>query len=240
MLNVTFFGVRATPLGADQPPSRYGGQGPCVALEVPEGDAILLDLGTGAARWAATVTGDRPVRVSALVTRAHRDHVAGLPLFEGEVFGPPPGRDAVGSRWVVVEDEDLAVGDAKVTVRSVPHAEPVNGYRVEWQGVTVAYVSVQQGPPAFDTVAEEVLELAEGADLLVHGGSGGAPIDYPLLVARQGGARVLALCGHRLDQDDDALDRIMVGARRTAARLGVDEVLVAAEGTTVSFERGVE
>ncbi|HEV3400929.1 MAG TPA: hypothetical protein VG078_03825, partial [Acidimicrobiales bacterium] len=82
--------------------------------------------------------------------------------------------------------------------------------------------------------AAEVLELADGVDLLVHDGPG----DAALLVAQEAGARILALSGHRPEESDETLDRVLLDVRRTATRLGVDEVLVASEGTTVSFEGG--
>jgi hypothetical protein len=225
VLNVTFFGVRASARG-EGAPSRYGVHGRCVALEVPDGDALLLDLGTGAGAWAATVEPGRPSRAHALLTRAHPDHLAGLPLFAGEVLGPPPGHGPGGARWTAVDDEDLAVGDAKVAVRRGPDPDLVNGYRVEWQGVAVAYVR-----------AQHPLELVDGADLVVLDPSGHSTVEDALMVACQAGARRVALFAHPTEREDDDLDGLVVRARGAAARLGIDEVLVAAEGTTVSFER---
>ena len=254
MLNVTFFGVRASALAEGHAASRYGRHGPCVALEVPEGDAIVFDLGTGAGRWAATFDTGPPRSAHAFLSRAHPDHLAGLPYVDGagrlEVLGPPPGHGPDGLRWVAVEAEDLAVGDAEVAVRPVPHAEHVNGYRVEWHGVTVAYVGVHQAPPGLDTVAREVRELASAADLLVHDAcltaaewathstSGHSTVDYALAVARDAGARRLALFGHAPWREDGDLDVVLDEARGAGSGAGVEEVLVAAEGTTVSFERG--
>lgn len=240
MLNVTFFPA-------------------CVALEVPGEEPVLLDLGTGLVAWVRTLDDHRPMRARALLTRAHLDHLAGLSLVgqalaaEGarlDVYGPSrdggrlsravaaalgpgpvPGGDI---RFVGVDEEELAVGDAKVTVRRAPHPDQANGYRVDWQGVSVAYLGAHQQPPGRDTVAHEVLELADGADLLVHDSS---TVDYAVLVAREAGARCLALLDHRPDRDDAGRGRILAGARRTAERLGVPEVLAGAGGTTVSFER---
>ncbi|MDQ4068373.1 MAG: MBL fold metallo-hydrolase, partial [Actinomycetota bacterium] len=193
-------------------------------------------------------------RTHVLVTRAHPDHLNGLAWVGDDdgldVWGPPPGHGGDGFRWAAVDGEELALGDAKVAVRPVPHAERVNGYRVEWQGVTVAYLGVHQAPPALDTVAPEVRELASGADLLVHDAcltadewatqstSGHSTVDYALLVAREAGVCRLALFGHAPWREDDELDLILGEARAAASCAGVEEVLVAAEGTTVSFERG--
>jgi len=154
---------------------------------------------------------------------------------------------------IAVDDEELVVGDAKVTVRPVPTSPaittgPSNGYRLEWEGVSLAYVSDHQPPAGLDTVAQEVLELAEGVDVLIHdarrsttmwgqrSAEGHSTVDYAVLVAREAGARCLALFHHDPDHDDDQIDRLLAGARRTAERLGVDEVIAAAEGVTLSFQ----
>lgn len=268
MVNVTFHGVRGSSPAAGGGTQRYGAHTACVAVEVPKREPILLDLGTGLRRWAATrdspATPARsaPSRVHALLTHVHAGQVEGRPTVRDleaagarfDVYGPRPElRRSVGTsdglRVVGVEDEELAVGDAKVMVRSVPNDRPTNGYRLEWEGVTVAYVSDHQAPPGRDTVSNGVLELADRVDLLIHDArlspstwrdrpdDGHSTVDYAVLVAREAGARCLALFHHHPDHDDDQIDRLLAGARRTAERLGVDEVIAAAEGTTVSFER---
>ena len=60
------------------------------------------------------------------------------------------------------------MGRARVMVRPVPHCGPTVGYRVEWAGATVTYISDHQAPVDLDSVADSVLELAEGADVLIH------------------------------------------------------------------------
>lgn len=241
MLNVTFFGTRGAAPAAPERSGRYGTHTACVALEVPRRDPLLCDLGTGAHEWAAVLAPGSPPRASVLLSHLGPDHVSGLAFLdpaELAMFGPPTGRGALGDvRYTCVEDEELTVGDAEVTVRSVPHEGAANGYRIEWEGIRVAYVGDHRPPPALDTVAPGVLELADGADLLVHDAGGRSTVEYALLVAREAGARCLALFRHDPGRDDDDLDRILAGARRRAEVMGVDEVLVAAEGTTVSFER---
>jgi phosphoribosyl 1,2-cyclic phosphodiesterase len=220
-----------------------------------------------------------PLRAAVLVSHLHWGHVQGLPDFAPlehpgtvlDVFGPRPDEgplarlvaDTLGPPWFrerldgkpgtvrfnEVRHEELPIGRAKVTVRSVPHGMAVtNGYRVEWDGVTVAYVSDHDPPPGLDEVPEDVLELAAGADLLIHDAQlsaadwpgraevGHSTVGYAVLVAREAGARRLALFHHAPDRDDDELDRLLEVARRSADRLGVDEVLSAYEGLTVSLE----
>ncbi|HEX3394388.1 MAG TPA: MBL fold metallo-hydrolase [Acidimicrobiales bacterium] len=270
MLKLTFHGVRASAPAPGRVTRRYGLRTPCVAIEVEGREPVLLDLGTGVGRWVSSLDRGAPVplvpsRVHALVTRVDSGHLEGRPALgpleahgtRVDVYGPwPPGgrraRPGQHARMIPVDDEDLVVGDAKVMVRPVPTspttaAGPTNGYRLEWEGASVAYVSDHQASARLDTVAQEVLELAEGVDLLIHdarlstamwadrSGDGHSTVDYAVLVAREAGARCLALFNHDPDHDDDQIDRLLAGARRGAERLGVDEVIAATEGATLSF-----
>ncbi len=148
-------------------------------------------------------------------------------------------------RFRAVADTDLVVGDAKVTVRSVPHVGDTNGYRVELGGASVAYVSDHQQPVGAGTdVPAGVLELADGVDLLIHDAQytsaefaekshwGHCTVEYAVEVARRAGARRLALFHHDPGHDDDAVDAILSDAVAAARGSGV-EVLAAAEGLTV-------
>jgi phosphoribosyl 1,2-cyclic phosphodiesterase len=259
---------------------RYGGNTACVALEIPGSEPVVLDLGTGLRFFGDTQPHDGSFRAHALVTHLHWDHVQGLPFCvpinrEGaqlDVYGPPqegltlaeafeefmrppyfPVRigELIGDiRFHTVDDSDFAVGDAKVRARYVPHVGPTFGYRVEFGGVSVAYISDHQQPLDGHTIAAEVLELADGADLLIHDAQytdeefrlkshwGHCTVDYALQVAREAGVRRLALFHHDPSHADRDIDRILEQARVRAAELGVPEVIAAAEGLTVSF--GVE
>ncbi|MGI8777861.1 MAG: MBL fold metallo-hydrolase [Acidimicrobiales bacterium] len=271
-MNVTFHGVRGSAPAAGRATRRYGAHTACVAVEAPKSETILLDLGTGVDRWVATLDPTalgraEQWRVHAFLTRADAGHLEGRPALRAleaeyarvDVYGPAQGkarsdRMSENLRVIGVEDEELAVGDAKVVVRSVPAsrvtgAGSTNGYRLERGDVSLAYVGTHQASAGLDTVSQGVLELADGVDLLIHDArlstamwqdrydDGHSTVDYAVLVAREAGARRLALFHHDPDHGDDQIDALLAGARRTAERLGVDEVFAAAEGTTVSFER---
>ena len=169
-MNVNFFGVRGSTPCACRDLARYGGNTACVALEAPGHDPLVLDLGTGLRFWGETQPQDGSFRGSALVTHLHWDHVQGLPFFVPvlrpgarlDVYGPPPEgmsleaafREFLRPPFFPVEidalngeitfhdllDDDVVVGDAKVMSRSVPHVGRTAGYRVEFAGVTVAYI----------------------------------------------------------------------------------------------------
>jgi phosphoribosyl 1,2-cyclic phosphodiesterase len=140
---------------------------------------------------------------------------------------------------------------ATITVADVPHVGPTVGYRVERGGASVAYVSDHQQPGcgAFE-VSDAVVALCEGVDLLIHDAQytddefvakadwGHCTVDYAVEVAARAGARRLALFHHDPLHHDAALDHLGEQAARAAARRGVAEVLVAAEGMKVSLGSG--
>jgi len=267
----------STPCSCDAN-RRYGGNTACVALEVPGEEPIVLDLGTGLRFWGETQPDDGTFRATALVTHIHWDHVQGLPFFVPalkpgarlDIYGPPDEglsleaafdefmrppffpvrvRDLLGEIvFHDLVDADIPIGNAKVRARSVPHTGSTNGYRVEWGGASVAYISDHQSPAVDghegDTIAESVLELCDGVDVLIHDAQywasewtakrdwGHCTADYAARVARESGARRLVLFHHDPGHDDAEVDRML---QHVQADAGVDEVIAAAEGLTISL-----
>jgi ribonuclease BN (tRNA processing enzyme) len=145
-------------------------------------------------------------------------------------------------------DEVVDVHGAKVTAATVPHVGPTVGYRVEFDGVSVAYISDHQQPGVGSTeVAPSVLDLCEGVDLLIHDAQfddeefalrhdwGHCTSDYAIEVAARAGAKRLALFHHDPSHCDVRLDQLAERAAEQGARRGLDEVITAAEGLTLSF-----
>jgi phosphoribosyl 1,2-cyclic phosphodiesterase len=184
------------------------------------------------------------------------EHGTSLADAFGEFMRPPyfPVRvsDLAGDfQFHTLDDGDHAVGDAKVRVRQVPHVGATNGYRVEMDGVSVAYVPDHQQPldGSFD-VAESVLELCDGVDLLIHDAQytpvefeakahwGHCTVEYAVRVAAQSGARRLALFHHDPDHDDVMVDRLLDGARGLQDAGQLAEVIAAYEGLTIALSAG--
>ena len=276
-MNVNFFGVRGSTPCACRDLARYGGNTACVAIEAPGHDPVVFDLGTGLRFWGETQPQDGTFRGSALVSHMHWDHVQGLPFFVPvlrpgarlDIYGPPTETmsleeafheflrppffpveiDALDGEIVFHDlfDEKVVVGDAKVTSRPVPHVGITAGYRVEYAGATVAYVSDHQAPPdGSPDVADSVLDLADGVDLLIHDAQytgeefaakadwGHCTIDYALNVAAQAGVERLALFHHDPSHDDDTLDGLAKAAAARGEAMGI-EVIAAYEGLTIAF-----
>jgi phosphoribosyl 1,2-cyclic phosphodiesterase len=276
-VEVTFYGVRGScPCPCDQN-RRYGGNTACVTLTVEGHQPIVFDLGTGLRTYGLHQPTDGTFRGTALLSHLHWDHVQGLPFFTpvqqagarldiygprqenaslGEVFDdlmrppyfPVRVKDLPGDvRFHDVDMGDLAIGDAKVKARAVPHCGPTLGYRVELDGVVVVYVSDHQAPLSLEGFADEVLELAEGADLLIHDAQytreefaqrsswGHCTVDYAVRLAAVAGVRQLALFHHDPGHDDDVVDALLAGACRLAAEVGRCEVVAPVEGQCLRF-----
>ena len=99
-------------------------------------------------------------------------------------------------------------------------------------------------------MSHSVLELCDGADLLIHDAQytpaefrekshwGHCTVEYALLVAKEAGARRLALFHHDPAHNDEELDRLLWDARCIAKGVGgVDEVVAAAEGLVINLHR---
>jgi len=272
-LHITFYGVRGSTPSPAESNRRYGGNTSTVVLENGNEDPIVLDLGTGLRMWGLDLP-PGPVRATALVTHIHWDHIQGLPFFapihragsrltiyapeqDGplqEVFDrfmcPPffPVQYAQlegDVRFVAVADADLEINSAKVKVRPVPHVGPTVGYRIDWAGASVAYISDHQAPLALDAVPDAVLELCDGVDLLIHDAQftpdefvakstwGHCTMEYALLVARLSSARRLCLFHHDPSHSDDDLDALHDEIRALDRGDGPREIIGAREGLQI-------
>jgi phosphoribosyl 1,2-cyclic phosphodiesterase len=273
-IRVVFNGVRGSTPCAGAQYARYGGHSSCVAVEVEGAPPILFDLGTGLRPYGEHLHGE--FSGSVLLSHLHWDHVQGLPFFTplhrtgvsldvygprqptgplGEVFTqmmrPPffpitPNQLAADIRFHDTGDDDFAIGTAKVRSRWVRHVGPTLGYRIDCDGVSIAYVP-DHGPgcspdDADDYVPHEMLELCDGVDILIHDAQhthdeyapkrhwGHCTVEYAVHVAREAGARKLVLFHHDPAHGDDALDAIAVKAADHAARVNAPEVIAAYEG----------
>jgi phosphoribosyl 1,2-cyclic phosphodiesterase len=280
-MRVGFHGVRgSTPCEGSQY-ARYGGHSSCVTLETDTHAPIIFDLGTGLRAYGEKLGGTREFHGTVLLSHLHWDHVQGLPFFApihdpnstlavhgpvqadgtlADVFGQmmrppffpirPEGLNGTVN-FIDTADDDFPAGLAKVRSRWVRHVGPTLGFRVEWQGVSVAYVP-DHGPGCCpddpdDFVPEEILELCDGVDLLIHDAQhtaheyepkrhwGHSTVDYAVHVARESGARKLVLFHHDPCHGDDDLDRIEIEASDRAAALGAPEVIAAHEGLEIEL-----
>jgi phosphoribosyl 1,2-cyclic phosphodiesterase len=180
-------------------------------------------------------------------------------VFEG-VMRPPyfpiRSRDLPADiRFHGVGDDQFCIGDAKVRSCWVRHTDPALGFRVDVAGTSVAYISDHgQGcgdDDPLDHIPAKVLELCDGVDLLIHDAQhtadefatkahyGHCTVGYAVHVAREAGARQIALFHHDPAHDDDEVDRILLSARDASARTGGPEVVAAREGMDLVLRKRV-
>ncbi|GIU89139.1 MAG: MBL fold metallo-hydrolase [Acidimicrobiia bacterium] len=281
-IRIGFHGVRgSTPCEGPQY-QRYGGHSSCVSLEADGQPPIVFDLGTGLRAYGERLGGVHPFHGAVLLTHLHWDHVQGLPFFAPlhdpettlDVHGPRQAEGALSDVFAQLMrppffpirpdglagrvdfhdtgDDDFPIGLAKVRSRWVRHVGPTLGFRVDWNGLSVAYVP-DHGPGCCpddpdDHVPHEVLELCDGVDVLIHDAQhtdaeysvkrhwGHSTIDYALHVAREAGARQLVLFHHDPSHGDDVLDLMAAETADRAWRRGGPDVLAAHEGLELTLE----
>lgn len=275
-MEITFYGVRGSTPCAGESTRRYGGNTACVAIRAEGLDPILLDLGTGLRYFGEDQPDGEPLCAHALVTHLHWDHVQGLPFCRpllrpgSSLTVHGPAHDGVGFdvgfdslmrppffpvtraelpgeiELRTVVEGTFEIGGTTVTALEVPHTDTTLGYRIERGGSSVAYVSDHQQSADGTSIAESVLELCRGVDVLIHDAQytpdeyalksdwGHCTIAYAVGVAVASGVGRLVLFHHDPSHDDDTLDRLLLEARALAGASGV-EVLSAHEGLTLSL-----
>jgi len=212
----------------------------------------------GATLGSPEAPGAIPLQASVLLTHLHLDHVVGLPFFAPlrhrgaglDVYGPKQSNgDLTAGLSALVQppffpiplsmlpgqvrchdtgDEDFAIGPAKVRARAVSHRGPTLGYRIEADGVSVAYIPDHQEPAEGSDLGESVLELCAGVDLLIHDSQytaaelalkphwGHSTVDFAVRVAHEAGVRQLVLFHHDPAHTDADVDRLLDRARELA------------------------
>lgn len=159
----------------------------------------------------------------------------------------PVGLDAFPGRVTFhpVTDQQFAIGEVQVMSRLIPHVGPTCGYRLEYEGSSVAYLSDHQqtGVRSFEASAG-ARELCNGVDVMIHDAQytraefarkstwGHCTVEYAVWLAIECRAKTLVLFHHDPTHDDDQIDRIVASANRVACN-GL-EVVAAREGLTLS------
>lgn len=253
--------------------ARVGGNTSCVVIERDGEAPIVCDAGTGL-RFYGLDLGSEQFDGTMLISHLHWDHVQGLPFFpqllntqsKARLIGPPQddtsfqealfnfvkppyfpveldalaGDMAFDDMW----NETIEIGSATVTARSVPHNGRTNGYRIEWDDLVIAYIPDHQEPADGESIDAGVLELVDGADLLIHDSQftpellaerhdwGHCTTRYAANVADRGGAKRLAMFHHDPLHDDETMDSLLAEAQGWRTNC---EIFVASEGLKLSL-----
>ena len=176
---VTFWGTRGSIPTPGAHTARYGGNTPCVAVEGPQGELVILDAGTGIRALGLELVERQNGAVNAeiLLSHAHWDHIQGLPHFK-PFFAPGNWVRIWGSRQgttsleaILRQQMDPAVFpvpldalSAKLTVQQVDAAEftvsafTVRSFQLRHPGTTLGYrLTPSGGGPSMAYVTDNEL-----------------------------------------------------------------------------------
>jgi phosphoribosyl 1,2-cyclic phosphodiesterase len=275
-VRVRVWGSRGTIASPGADTVRYGGNTSCVEVRLDDGTVLVLDAGTCARALGHALVEDPPPRIDLLITHLHVDHVEGLGVFEPiwrsrtelHVWGPsspvashderlakyfsPPlfpvhlAEVPANTTFYDAPEGSWTIGGATVHSAAIQHQGITVGYRIEADGVSVAYLTDHE--PAFGTDLDAAepgwvsgAALAWEADLLIHDcqyteeeyaarvGFGHTSTADVAAFARKVGARRLVLYHHDPMHSDEQLDAMR---QRVLERWGVEpsRVQIAAEG----------
>jgi phosphoribosyl 1,2-cyclic phosphodiesterase len=231
-----------------------GGNTSCVEMRLDDGTTLIFDAGTGIVGLGQELAERGEKRIHLLLTHLHLDHLEGLrffaPLWDPEaqidIWGPPSPVSNLADRIALsfspplfpIDLHDVPakvrfldvprtrweVGGAALTAALVLHPGATVGYRVEADGMTVAYIPDHE--PALAGIHGRTRDwisgsaLAEDADLLLHDaqyspeeyaqrvGWGHSSVDDAVAFADAVGARRLVLFHHEPAHADSALGEL--------------------------------
>jgi phosphoribosyl 1,2-cyclic phosphodiesterase len=222
-----------------------------------------------------------PVSAHLMLGHTHWDHISGFPFFTPVfapgnrvlIYGardlPLPLRDVLATQmhytyfpvplgdlradidFTELEEGEIRIDDARVRSHYLNHSAVCMGYRVEADGVSMAYITDHEPYALADGRhgrAERfmhggdrrLIEFIRGVDLLIQDaqytpeeyvqrrGWGHGTVDYVTDVAVEAGARRVALFHHEPTHTDEEIDSMVDSARRRAREAGSDIELFAA------------
>lgn len=194
-MKVRVWGCRGSLPAPGPSTVRYGGNTSCVEVRLDDGGLIIVDAGTGIRALGCALG---PCEATLLVSHYHWDHIQGLPFFApafdphnlitlhgpiADGAGPqqllgmqmsPPYFPAAPSQmcgirsWLPVSDQPIAVGNATIRAVRLSHPGVTFGYRIQDDNVSVMYMSDNEPALASPELMARMVELASGADLLIH------------------------------------------------------------------------
>jgi phosphoribosyl 1,2-cyclic phosphodiesterase len=220
-----------------------------------------------------------PIAAHLMLGHTHWDHISGFPFFQpvfvpgnrvaiygardadrslrdvlagqmDPVYFPVPLGDLRAELTFCELDEGaFRVHDATVRTHRLNHTCVCLGYRLEADGVSVAYVTDHEPfggeAPAGD---QRLIDYVHGADLLIQDaqytpdeytarqGWGHSSTNYVIDIAVQARVRRVALFHHEPTHADADIDRMLEAARARARQAGSSVVvLAAAEGESIDL-----
>ena len=277
---VTFYGVRGSIAVPGPQTVKYGGNTSCVHVRLNTGNNLIFDAGTGIRELGnRMVRHDEPLLL--LLSHGHWDHIQGYPFFgpiyqpgreirvcqgvdsnehslksilqqmDGSNF--PVHAEDLPSKIMTVHEVDKYLGMQSFQTQRKPlnHPGGGNAYRIEEDGVSVAYITDNElDPPGSpETSYDKWVEFCQGVDLMIHDaqyiendmpakhGWGHSLISQVRQLAVDAQVKNLVMYHHDPDRSDAELDEIAIeSAKFFKSKNSVIGSYIAAEGMTFDIE----
>lgn len=217
-----------------------------------------------------------------LLSHPHWDHINALPFYYPlyvpgsavEIMGPSQGVKGVEEylkeqmdgvyfpvtarefaaqvSFRTMHEESLSLGNVRIHTMLLHHPGHCLGYRVEYDGRVVCYITDNELDPQQSGVRggyfQKLVNFVQGADVLItdstytdeeyatHRQWGHSPVVEVVNLAHQAEVKTLCLFHHDPDQDDDAIDRKLAQACRRLEQLAsTTRCLAPVEGEVLSI-----
>jgi len=277
---VTFYGVRGSIAAPGPQTVKYGGNTSCVHIRLNTGNNLIFDAGTGIRELGnRMVQHEEPLLL--LLSHGHWDHIQGYPFFgpiyqpgreirvcqgvesneialkaileqmDGSNF--PVHAEDLPSKIMTVHEVDkyLNAQSFHTHRKHLNHPGGGNAYRIEEDGVSVAYITDNEldPPGAPQTTYDEWVEFCQGVDLMIHDaqyiendmpakhGWGHSLISQVRQLAVDAQVKNLVMYHHDPDRADGELDEIAIeSAKFFKSKNSVIGSYIAAEGLTFDIE----
>jgi phosphoribosyl 1,2-cyclic phosphodiesterase len=250
---VKFWGVRGSIPSPGPHTVRYGGNTPCVAMQVG-GKQFIFDAGTGLHVLGQSLLAHMPLEGYIFFTHSHWDHIQGFPFFtpafingnKFHIYGAiAPDGSTIEQRLNdqmlhpnfpvplqimqanldfhdLVPGQTLQIDEISIDTAHLNHPGEALGYRVNWRGGAVAYITDTEHFP--DRLDKNVLGLADNADILIYDstytedeyhaekspkvGWGHSTWQEAVKMAKAANVKTLVIYHHDPSHNDDFLDQI--------------------------------
>ena len=174
---ITFYGVRGSIPSPGPATAKYGGNTPCVFVELDNGQSLILDSGTGIRNLGKRLKHSSN-DIIILLSHGHWDHIQGYPFFEPiyqpgrhirvftskaeehnqicalfeQIDGanyPLRASELPSSAECITENVEIVLAKEDINVRRTTINHPGGGYayRVEEDGVSCVYVTDNELKP---------------------------------------------------------------------------------------------
>lgn len=273
---IRFWGVRGSIPCPGMHTVRYGGNTPCVEMQVGE-QRLIFDGGTGLRVLGQSLLNESPLEAHLFFSHTHWDHIQGFPFFapafvKGNCFHiygalaangqtierclndqmlhpnfPVPLQIMAGNLQFhsLTSQEPLQIGDVTIDHAPLNHPGGAVGYRINWQGLAVSYITDHEHPA--QGLDEHVLRLARDADVMIYDatytdeeyhnpqhskvGWGHSTWQEAVKTAKAAGVKQLVVFHHDPTHDDSFMDQVAEGVSQAFD----GSSLVAQEGLTIQL-----